>query len=106
VTHSIRRRQGVDDDIAELALYLLSQSESVAIRFVDAVEITLKELARMPGMGSLKPFSNPSLVGVRSWSITGFPNHLIFYQAFDTGILVLAVLHGARDSEQILARRA
>jgi plasmid stabilization system protein ParE len=51
---TIQRLVGVDDDIAELAAYLLSYSEPVALRFVDSVQSTLKQLAEMPGIGSLK----------------------------------------------------
>jgi toxin ParE1/3/4 len=92
----IRRRIGVDDDIFRLAAYLLDQSEDVARRFVDAVEISLKKLALRPGIGSLKDYDDPRLSGVRCWWVDGFPNHLIYYFPLADGIDVLAVMHGAR----------
>jgi plasmid stabilization system protein ParE len=61
---TLRRRPGVDDDIYELAAYLLDQSEDVARPFVDAVEETLQELAGRPGVGSPKHYSHPELVGL------------------------------------------
>jgi plasmid stabilization system protein ParE len=58
----IRRRVGVDEDIAEIALYLLGQAgEAIAIRFIDSVELTLKELAGAPTRGSPKRFTDPAL---------------------------------------------
>jgi toxin ParE1/3/4 len=101
----IRCRPGVDDDIYELAKYLLEHSEDAARRFVDAAQKTLKDLARMPGMGSLKAFDDPALAEVRSWRVEGFPNHLIYYVTTEEGIDVLAVMHGARDTERWLRRR-
>jgi toxin ParE1/3/4 len=102
----IRRREGVDRDIAELAEFFLSRSEPVAFRFVDAVQTTLKDLAAMPGLGSPKYFNDVRVAGLRSWRVKGFPNHLIFYQPMDNGIMVLAVIHGARDLEPFLKQRA
>jgi toxin ParE1/3/4 len=102
----IRRRQGVDDDITRIALHLLEQqSEALAIRFVDAVQSTLKDLARAPRIGSLKRYESPGLSDVRSWWVRGFRNHLVFYFAADDGIDVLAVAHGAQDVERLLQDR-
>jgi toxin ParE1/3/4 len=103
----IRRRVGVDDDIAAIALYLLDQAgEATAIRFVDAVELTLKELALAPGIGSPKRFSDPALTEIRSWWVKGFPHHIIYYIPLANGINVFAVWHGSRDIERRLTARA
>jgi toxin ParE1/3/4 len=102
----IHRRPGVDDDIYELAAYLIERSEDAARRFVDAAQKTLKDLAAAPRMGSRKLFDDPALADVRSWAVEGFPNHLIYYVALPDGIDVLAVMHGARDVERHLSQRA
>jgi toxin ParE1/3/4 len=101
----ICRRDGVDDDVLDLARFLLEQSPEVARRFVDSVQKTLKDLAKRPGIGSPKTFSDPLLSDVRSWWVEGFPNHLIYYLPIEDGIDVLAVLHGARDIEPVLRQR-
>lgn len=101
----IHRRPGVDDDIYHIAVYLLGENESVAHRFVDAVQETLKDLARMPGWGSIKHFRDPALFEVRSWRVKGFRNYLIYYLIADDGIDVLAIMHGARDIERLLEDR-
>ena len=62
----IRRRPGIDDDIFDIALYLVDRSESTASRFVDAVQKTLKDLAPMPAIGSRKDFDDPALAKVRT----------------------------------------
>ena len=101
----IGRRQGVDEDIARIALHFLDQSESLAIRFVDAVQATLKDVARTAGIGSLKQYESPGLSDVRSWWVRGFRNHLVFYFIVEDGIDVLAVAHGAQDVERPLQGR-
>lgn len=101
----LRSRPGVDDDIFELAAYLLGHSEDAGRRFVDAVEQTLKDLAASPGLGSPKHFSSPALADVRSWWVAGFPNYLIYYVLLPDGIDVLAVMHGSRDVEMRLRQR-
>jgi toxin ParE1/3/4 len=106
VNAKIRRRQGVDDDIAKIALFLLDQSESLADRFIASVQVTMKDVARSPGIGSLKEYDNPRLGGVRSWWIRGFRNHLMYYLVTDDGIDVLAVAHGAQDVQTLLEGRA
>jgi toxin ParE1/3/4 len=100
----ILRRPGVDDDVYFLALYLLEQNEVAARRFVDAVEVTLKEMAIRPGMGSPKLYDDPPK-DVRSWAVHGFPNHLIYYIPLPDGIDVLSIMHGARDVQRHLLKR-
>ena len=55
----------------------------------------------MPERGSLCNFRLRSLSGLRWIPIDGFPQHLVFYR-FDPQrqfVLIVAVLHGARDLE-------
>lgn len=101
----IHRRPEVEDDIYELTLHLLTVSDNLARRFVDAVQKTLKQIAMHPGTGSPKVFATPALDGVRSWWVEGFRNHIIYYLVRTDGIEVLAVLHGARNIEAVLKRR-
>jgi toxin ParE1/3/4 len=98
-------RPGVEDDIFELARYLLDQSEETGYRFVDSVQTTLKHLATSPGIGSPKRYATPGLSEVRSWWVAGFPNHLIYYIPLPDGIDVLAIMHGSRDVERRLRER-
>jgi len=55
----------------------------------------------MPERGTLCNFRRSSLSGLRWIPINGFPQHLVFY-LFDSQlriVLIVAVLHGARDLE-------
>jgi plasmid stabilization system protein ParE len=101
----IRRHPAVADDITGTASYIADNSVRAAIRFVDAVETTLKWLIRHPGAGALREFDDPRLARVRSWSVQGFRKHLILYEIEATGIYILAILHGARDLPRVLPDR-
>jgi plasmid stabilization system protein ParE len=85
----IRRHQDVADDILDLAAYIARDSLPTALRFLDAVEVTLAWLLRRPGAGSLREFDEPALANVRSWAVKGFRNHLILYEIEEKGDLRL-----------------
>jgi len=106
MNRAIRRRPEVWEDIIGLAEYIARDSLETAARFFDAVEATIKWLAEMPGTGALRDFADPRLKNLRSWAVQGFPNHLIFYEVNDATVMVLAVLHGARDLPAALKDRS
>lgn len=97
MSHRIRRNPRVKQDILELPRYIARDSFDAGMRFFDAVEQTLAKLAEMPGMGAIRGFDNPKFSDVRSRSVDGFGNHLIFYRKIPGGIEVLRVIHSARD---------
>ena len=59
------------DDVGNLDL---------ADRFVACVESTFKKLALTPGLGRSRTFRYPKAGKLRSWKVTDFPKHLIFYR--------------------------
>ena len=94
-------RPAAVDDLEDLAVWLGNESPGAAARFL---ENSLKEfngLAAMPLKGRPRHFSHPHAAGIRSWIITGFPNHLIFYRPVEGGVEILHVLHGARNIDAL-----
>jgi toxin ParE1/3/4 len=90
-------------DLVEVASYLEQAAGlATADRFLTAVERALARLASSPLTGSPWQSSNPRLLDVRSQTVPGFRKYLIFYRPLDTGIEVLRVLHGARDTESLV----
>ena len=73
-----------------------------AERFLRSLNDDLHKLAEMPGMGAVRNFDAPELVGIRSWPIGGFENYLLFYRYNESEIQFLRVIHGARDLERAL----
>jgi toxin ParE1/3/4 len=91
-----------DADIDAAVGWLLENAdETTAQRFLDRVEETLQQLVLHPETGRERRFSSRRLKGLRSWRVSGFASWLVFYKISRSGILVLRVLHGARDLERI-----
>lgn len=94
-------------DIRDAAAYLLVEaSESVALRFEEAVQNLTRTIAGMPGIGMPCSFRNPELHDVRRLAVTGFENWLLFYRDAEDRIDVIRVLHGARDIAAIFDERS
>ena len=89
-------------DIEELGLYFSERAPEVENRFYQAIDKTVRVLARSPNLGERFPTQNPKLQGMRVWRIDGFPNHLIFYHSVGDRLEILRVFHGARDYATIL----
>lgn len=90
-------------DIIEQADRYEARSDGrLAKRWERAVQSALRRLLQNPNTGALCAFRSPRLLGVRRVPIAGFPRHLIFYRAMDGKLLVLRVVHGARDLESLL----
>ena len=66
-----------------------------ADRFCDTVEAALEVLALHPEIGPRAGF--PTAPDVRFWPLRRFPSHLIFYRLAGTSVVVLRLLHGARE---------
>ena len=105
MTPRVVLRPQVPDDVASIVAYLEQHSPAAADRFVTAAFAAFDDLASMPGKGSPKHFRSARLAGIRSWSVPGFRNHLIFYRPIPDGIEVIAVTHGARRIRDLLRGR-
>lgn len=90
----------VEPELSAIWDYIAINNPDAADRFLDAAYDTFQELARMPGMGHTRTFTQARLRNLRSFRIQGFENYLIFYNPIPDGIEVFHVVHGARDLEQ------
>jgi toxin ParE1/3/4 len=90
-------------DILEQAEWYFTQSgQSLAKRWDKAVTSAVLRVVRNPASGTPCVFRPAELRNVRRVTIAGFPKHLLFYRIRKTEILVLRVVHGARDLEKLL----
>lgn len=86
-------------DIGEIADFIARDNLNAALRFIDTVEETCKNLAEMPELGTLCHFKHRLAADMRVRSIAGYSNYLIFYRVRDSRLEIVRVLHGARDYE-------
>ena len=80
-----------------LADYIAEDDVVAAARFSDAFLESAQFLQSFPASGDVWKSRRSKPPPVRQWPVKDFPNHLIFFRATDEEVLILRVLHGARD---------
>lgn len=77
-------------------------AETVALRFVDALDETIEFIREFPDLGGPWESSKPRHAGLRCRLVKGFENHVIFYRRDGERVFILRVLYGGRDLEELL----
>lgn len=98
----VEYRESAVDDIEAIVDYLSDRNIDAALRFRDAIFESVAMLRQYPGSGPKYPTKNQRLAELRKWRVNGFKNYLIFYLPHDDRIVIIRVLHGARDIGSIL----
>lgn len=96
------REQARRDVEAAVDFYVAEAGETVALRFIDALEAAYVAIGRYPATGSLRYGHELDLPGLRSRLLKGFP-YLVFYVERDRHVEVWRVLHAQRDIPSWLA---
>lgn len=91
----INRHSQTYEDIVEIAAYLGREDPAIADRFYDSYEDTLKSLRRTPKLGSTRTSENYGKV--RMWYVRDFERILILYKERPDEVVILRVIHSARD---------
>ena len=87
----IRKRPRALDDLSEIWNYIADDSVAQADSFIDRIDAELRTLATQPLMGRARDELARNL---RSLPIG---RYVIFYEALPDGIVIVRVLHSARD---------
>jgi toxin ParE1/3/4 len=82
-------------DYREIVLRLGEANPDAGERFCNAVESAFKLLTENPQIGRIAGF--PSAPKIRRRVLHPFPNYSIYYEARPNEILLIRMLHGARD---------
>lgn len=95
--------------IIDQASYYREHSSDSALdaRWEHSVKKTIHSLLTMPERGTPCTFRSPKLAEVRWIPVTGFPSHKVFYlfRSKTRTVLVVDVLHGARDLDALFSAR-
>ena len=95
-----RLSEAASVDIIEQADWYEEKSDwKLAERWSKAVTSAVLRILKNPHSGTLCRFRPTELHGIRRLPISGFPRHLVFYSVEGNAVLILRVLHGARDLE-------
>jgi toxin ParE1/3/4 len=78
-------------DLREIRTYIAKDNPAAACRVVERLRTQARKLAATPGMGRRREDLRPELFS--------FPvgRHVLFYRPQAGGIVLVRVLHGARD---------
>jgi toxin ParE1/3/4 len=92
------------EDIDDITYYIAQDNLEAAVAFFEAVESTCAMLSTMPDIGSARDYRNPRFAGLRMFPVKRYEKYLIFYESSDEELLVVRVLHGARDIAALFER--
>ena|SRR5581483_1942836 len=82
-------------DLDQIFDYISEESPASAWRVVLAVRKMFSNIAKNPGVGTLRRFR--SWPDIRSRRVKGYPNYLIFFRVQNEIVEILRVLHSKRD---------
>jgi toxin ParE1/3/4 len=94
----------IEQDLPDIYAFIAQDDPVAAERVLDAVEQTLRRLARNPACGAPYPTRNRKLQGLRLFPVSGFQHYLVFYRVEKVSIRILYVTHGARHLLRLLRR--
>jgi toxin ParE1/3/4 len=89
----ILRRPRASADLSEIWEFIAQDNIERADAFVDRIDEKFRALVGQPLMGRERRELGP---GIRSMAMAPY---VIFYEALTDGIVIVRVLHGARDVE-------
>lgn len=92
-------------DVNASAAYIANDSVENALRLYDAVDATYGLIERNPlAWPRLSIVQHPQLQELRHRPVVGFPSYMVVYRVDAEAIVVLHILHAARDLPAVLAR--
>jgi len=91
--------------IEQADYYRAAQDDTLAERWESAVDASVRSLLQFPERGAPCRLDTPSLANLRWIFVPGFLRHMVFYRydRQESMLLVVQVLHGARDLESVLS---
>jgi len=95
-----RRRLAIDD-IAGHSGYIAESSLDSALRFLDAIEVTVDMLCLFPEAGGSVPTTCSEAEGLRAKLVNGFGNYVILYFVTEETIDIARVIRGGQEIDRI-----
>jgi plasmid stabilization system protein ParE len=92
------------EDLDAIWWIIAKDNREAAERVEMEILATCRRLARHPRMGTKR--QDVTILPVRFWTITKFPNYVIVYRPETDPLQVVAVLHGKRDLKEALKGRS
>jgi len=84
-----------EEDLIEIWSYIADDNSEAADQLLDEIDEICNTLADTPQAGRIRGELSPNM---RSLHVG---NYVVFYRPSDDGIIVIRVLHGARDLPEL-----
>jgi plasmid stabilization system protein ParE len=91
------------EDLDAIWWIIAEDNRAAAERVETEIIAACHRLAKHPRMGTKR--QDITMLPVRFWTITKFPNYVIVYRPDTIPLQVVAILHGKRDLEEVLEKR-
>jgi len=98
---SFRLTADAENDLNLIWDFIAQDNVDAANRVLDKMQDAMELLAEMPEMAQKRPGLSKVYPNLRVWPLPDYPNYLVFYLPVEAGILVIRILHGARNIEEI-----
>jgi toxin ParE1/3/4 len=92
----VSRFRQAEEDLLAIAEFIARDNPDAAARWLDQIEMKLRDLAMQPYSGEAVDQIRPGLRRLTHGS------YLIFYEPRQSGITLVRVLHGARKIDDLL----
>jgi toxin ParE1/3/4 len=99
MSRRVRTTEHAEADIRSIAQWIARDSPHAAAKWVDDLAGEFLKIAQTPGVGTDRDDLRPKLRSV------AFGNYIVFFKSMHRGVIVVRVIHGARDYARILSRR-
>ena len=99
MNHEVIFMQTALDDLEQIVIYISQDNLNAALKLHDQIVDTANKLSGFPMMGRTVPDEKISKHGFRMIS---YGKYLLFYKVYEDTVVILRVLHGARDYSDLL----
>jgi|SRR5665213_4220346 len=90
------------DDLDAIWRFIAEDNLDAADRVELEIIATCRRLAKHPMSGTWR--RDITLLPVRFWSVSKFPNYVIVYRPETAPLRIIAILHGKRDLKEVMER--
>ncbi|NUN95799.1 MAG: type II toxin-antitoxin system RelE/ParE family toxin [Candidatus Omnitrophica bacterium] len=97
----LARTEEAREDVIDQARYIARDSLNAALHYLDEVESAYHPIRTNSGIGSPQDCRRPRLAGLRMLPVRGFEKSLIFCRVEEDRVVIVRVLHSARDIERL-----
>lgn len=89
-------------DLLDIHRYIHADNPAAADHVLDAADQCFQHLAAFPRAGKPWASSNRLLTDVRLIPLPHFKNYLVFYRSTPADLLIISIVHAARDLPAVL----